>query len=81
MNFDDDAPPDLIEVGGEIQDSEEGPSIKVPITIVTGEITDEYDEVRILTGWNRIPRCRKDDIIELHTYGSAWKKDCRYYEW
>lgn len=37
MNFDDDPPPDLIEVGGEIQDSEEEPSIKVPITIVTGD--------------------------------------------
>lgn len=51
MNFDDDAPPDLIEVGGGIQESEEGPSIKVPITIVTGEITDEDEEVRtLLTG-------------------------------
>ncbi|KAL7938139.1 CobW/HypB/UreG [Trichoderma chlorosporum] len=36
MNFDDDAPPELVEVSGGIQDSEEGTSIKVPITIVTG---------------------------------------------
>jgi hypothetical protein len=42
MNFDDDAPPDLVEVSGGIQDSEVGVSIKVPITIVTGEtIADE----------------------------------------
>lgn len=43
MNFDDDAPPDLVEVSGGIQDSEDGVSIKVPITIVTGEIINNAD--------------------------------------
>lgn len=45
MNFDDDAPPDLVEVSGGIQDSEEEPSIKVPITIVTGEMTNDEDYI------------------------------------
>lgn len=40
MNFDDDAPPELVDVSGGIQDSREGVSVKVPITIVTGEIVN-----------------------------------------
>ncbi|KAH8129399.1 cobW-domain-containing protein [Trichoderma asperelloides] len=36
MNFDDDAPPELVDVSGGIQDSGEGITVKVPITIVTG---------------------------------------------
>ncbi|PTB45432.1 hypothetical protein M441DRAFT_159216 [Trichoderma asperellum CBS 433.97] len=36
MNFDDDAPPELVDVSGGIQDSGEEVSVKVPITIVTG---------------------------------------------
>ncbi|KAM0484171.1 hypothetical protein ACHAPX_001590 [Trichoderma viride] len=36
MNFDDDAPPELVDVSGGIQNSGEGVSVKVPITIVTG---------------------------------------------
>ena len=45
MNFDDDAPPDLVEVSGGIQDSEEEASIKVPITIVTGEMIFDKDYI------------------------------------
>ncbi|EHK43142.1 hypothetical protein TRIATDRAFT_320449 [Trichoderma atroviride IMI 206040] len=36
MNIDDDAPPELVDVSGGIQNSGEGVSVKVPITIVTG---------------------------------------------
>ncbi|KAM0261655.1 hypothetical protein ACHAQJ_002106 [Trichoderma viride] len=36
MNFDDDAPPELVDVSGGIRDSGEGVNVKVPITIVTG---------------------------------------------
>ncbi|PTB80355.1 cobW-domain-containing protein [Trichoderma longibrachiatum ATCC 18648] len=36
MDLDDDAPPELVEVSGGMKDSEEGASVKVPITIVTG---------------------------------------------
>ena len=37
MDFDDDAPPDLVEVAGDISLENEGaPPFKVPITIVTG---------------------------------------------
>lgn len=38
MNFDDDAPPELVDVSSGIQDAGDGVTIKVPITIVTGEI-------------------------------------------
>lgn len=38
MNFDDDAPPELVDVSGGIQNSGESVNVKVPITIVTGEI-------------------------------------------
>ncbi|RFU78749.1 hypothetical protein TARUN_3455 [Trichoderma arundinaceum] len=44
MNFDDDAPPDLVDVSDGIKDTEEGVSVKVPITIVTGEIVNDADE-------------------------------------
>jgi CCR4-NOT transcription complex subunit 2 len=40
MNFDDDAPPELVDVSGGIQNSGEGVNVKVPITIVTGEIVN-----------------------------------------
>ncbi|KAH6607481.1 hypothetical protein Trco_003794, partial [Trichoderma cornu-damae] len=36
MNFDDDVPPDLVDVGVGVRDSGEGVSVKVPLTIVTG---------------------------------------------
>jgi hypothetical protein len=40
MNFDDDAPPELVDTAGQLkQDEEEQVSIKVPITIVTGWYT------------------------------------------
>lgn len=85
MNFDDDAPPELVEVSGGIQDSGEGVSVKVPITIVTGEIltsaSKNYIYVLIADRINRISRSWKDDAIKLHTYGPTWQKDCRYYEW
>lgn len=45
MNFDDDAPPDLVEVSGGIRDSDEAVSVKVPITIVTGESMNGKDEM------------------------------------
>lgn len=48
MNFDDDAPPELVDVSGGIQDSGEGITVKVPITIVTGE-TAKYIYLDIYT--------------------------------
>lgn len=39
MNFDEDAPPDLVDTGGaapDLQESLEEKGVKVPITIVTG---------------------------------------------
>lgn len=36
MDFDDDAPPDLVETGAEV--GEEEKTVKVPITIVTGKL-------------------------------------------
>lgn len=85
MNIDDDAPPELVDVSGGIQNFGEGVSVKVPITIVTGEIMNSaskntginYMADRI----NRISRRWEDDAIELHTYSPTWKKDCRYHEW
>jgi hypothetical protein len=85
MNFDDDAPPELVDVSGGIQNSGEGVSVKVPITIVTGEIINgagkkyvyELKADRII----RISRRWQDDAIELHTHSPAWQKDCRYHEW
>jgi hypothetical protein len=51
MNFDDDAPPELVDVSGGIRDSEEGVSVKVPITIVTGETANGADQgVHIFSG-------------------------------
>ena len=40
MDLDDDAPPELVEVSGGMKDADEAPSVKVPITIVTGEAID-----------------------------------------
>ncbi|KAK5998513.1 Zinc-regulated GTPase metalloprotein activator 1 [Cladobotryum mycophilum] len=36
MNFDDDAPPDLVDLSGGVDNEEEELTVKVPITIVTG---------------------------------------------
>lgn len=85
MNFDDDAPPELVDVSGGIQSSGEGVSVKVPITIVTGEIMNGAGKKTCTSSWlielNRISRRWQDDAVELHTYSPTWKKDCRYHEW
>ncbi|KEY71489.1 hypothetical protein S7711_03555 [Stachybotrys chartarum IBT 7711] len=36
MEFEDDAPPDLVDTAGAVEDEEADPTVKVPITIVTG---------------------------------------------
>jgi hypothetical protein len=84
MDLDDDAPPELVEVSGGIKDSDEGPNVKVPITIVTGEAIDgsgkdDFECLR-LTSQTRLSRCRKDDVTQLYPYGTAWQEDCRHHE-
>lgn len=36
MDFDDDAPPELVDTAGQVQREDEQATVKVPITIVTG---------------------------------------------
>lgn len=38
MEFEDDAPPDLVDTAGAVEDEEADATFKVPITIVTGII-------------------------------------------
>jgi hypothetical protein len=58
MNIDDDEPPSLVDVNGiEVEAVEEPKLVRVPITIVTGEITcfEIYTspnfETRVSRGW------------------------------
>lgn len=44
MNFDDDAPPELVNTAGSLDDEEI--TVKVPITIVTGISTHFKEEIR-----------------------------------
>lgn len=82
MDFDDDAPPDLVETGASFE--EEEITVKVPITIVTGKPIGPNSLREV---WNtrsylrRLPRRRQDYTVELHFDSAAWQKSCCDYEW
>lgn len=84
MDFDDDAPPELVDVGQDANVIEEV-TVKVPITIVTGmpciEYLQAFKNFRGLISFLRLPRSGKDDTAELHSHCSARQEDSRYYEW
>jgi hypothetical protein len=80
MDFDDDAPPDLVETTGAEIEEEEKP-IKVPITIVTG------NQLCYFSTWDcgtdrlhRISWSWKDNPAELHLDGSTWKESSSDHE-
>src|SRR5438045_3751324 len=83
---DDDGPPDLIEAGQTVPDSQaeelsSGGERKVPITIVTGmdnpalrrhaRMLECLPSTRLPWGW-------KDHAIELHSLRTARKEDCSH---
>lgn len=67
MDFDDDAPPDLVEAGTELTDEEK--PVKVPITIVTGKYHTLCITFLVAEASYRVPWCGKDYFAQLHTYG------------
>lgn len=80
MDFDDDAPPDLVDTtAGGLE--EEEVTVKVPITIVTGNLTYHSLQQPKLTFSLRLSGCRENDTIKLHSYGPTWKENCCDYEW
>lgn len=81
MDFDDDAPPELVDTAGLNEDQEI--AVKVPITIVTGMFQGlcVLQTSGAFFNMLRIPWCRKDDIVELYPHSTAWQENCRDYEW
>lgn len=65
MDFDDDAPPDLVEVTGDEQKETEVP-FKVPITIVTGMVP-------ILS---IVPWCRRMRLTQLKDTSALARRPC-----
>jgi len=85
MDWDDDAPPDL--VGAETGLEPEEKPVKVPITIVTGECLSRI-HVPLLWVSQTLTEtvCRifgrgQDDAPELHPDRRAWQEDRRHHEW
>lgn len=81
MDFDDDAPPELIDTTATGEDGLEEVTVKVPITIVTGNGPLLLFSVHRILNTHRILGCGENDIIELHPDRTTWKEDCRHHEW
>lgn len=81
MDLDDDMPPELVETGqgGDAEVAHEKP-LKVPITIVTGELSYTMTVREFKTHTCRLPRSRKDHSTQPHIDCSTWQKDCCNYE-
>ncbi len=82
MDFDDDAPPELVDIAGLAEENEDI-TVKVPITIVTGEIVHPTagTNTQIYLTACRLPRSWKDNPSKLHPHRSTWQENCRDYEW
>lgn len=80
MDFDDEAPPELVNTAG-LEERAQEITVKVPITIVTGEILHSIPkQMYILTAF-RLSWSGKDNPSESHPHGSTWQENCRDYEW
>lgn len=82
MDWDDDeAPPDLVEVGSNLPEEEK--PVKVPITIVTGrpEMCN-LPKLKLPCAklGCRIPRGWKDDPPQLHPHRPTWEKGRCHHE-
>jgi hypothetical protein len=82
MDFDDDAPPDLVGADVEPGDESEEKPVKVPITIVTGESERVciLGRVRVLTDSRRLSWSGQDHVAQLHPDGRARQEDSRHHE-
>ena len=69
MDFDDDAPPDLVEVTGAGEDKETEVPFKVPITIVTGMVPG-------LVYCSAVPLCRRMGLTVLKDTSGLAKLPC-----
>lgn len=81
MDFDDDAPPELVDTAVD-NVGEQEITTKVPITIVTGA----YTTLKTLNDlfFNllcRLPRRRQDNIAQLHLDSPTWQEGRCHYEW
>lgn len=82
MDIDDDMPPELVETGqgGGTEDSLEKP-VKVPITIVTGELLLRDSMMyTVITLMARVSGRWKNYSAQLYSDSPAWQEDCGYYE-
>jgi len=75
---DDEAPPLLVKVEVKEDELEEQPTVKVPLTIVTGKSPSIYV---LISNPTRISRGWENDSNELHSKRTAWKEDSCYIEW
>lgn len=73
MNFDDDAPPDLVETSVDTVDEER--VVKVPITIVTGMYLRPMETGLLLTAMGRVFGGWEDNTLELYPDSSTWQED------
>lgn len=81
MDFDDDAPPDLVQTDKAAPDTHEV-TVKVPITIVTGKTkVGIHDATRRLIMRKRVFGGWKNNSIELYLDGPTWQEDRSYNEW
>lgn len=86
MDVDDqDAPPDLVETGGNVD--EEETTVKVPITIVTGTWSSPRSGNTLgsictdgVISADRVPRCWQNYTSELHIDSSTWQEGCCHHE-
>jgi hypothetical protein len=84
---DEEAPPDLIDVAAisaEQAPTDEPPTTRVPITLVTGMI-EHAASVQIMklgsNNWARLSGCRKNDAAELYLDRKTRQENCCDYEW
>ena len=84
MNLDEEEPPSLVDVNVTepvfaVQDEEV--LLKVPITIVTGDLQKSCHILAIANLKNRISWSRKDYPHELCIESSTWEEDCGCSQW
>lgn len=77
MDFDDDAPPELVDTTA--NDVDEEITVKVPITIVTGITICTYESTILI--FDRLSRGWQNNTAQLHPHCPTWQKDRRYHEW